>query len=215
MQAYTALYDKLYNPQSQLLDFMMEVPGSPFGGCANSGGCTASAKHRCRHTGFSSRRADTGDMALQDMEGVYHNGATTSGFVTSSTSRKRLRMDVDQENEGEQLQRMICSRGRNFIPIAASPTTFHTEEVNQERETMYVPLREDVLVNARSAEQISYGAGVYFVGDLKGSYARSSQGHVINLWRFSEATQKLYISRSFLFTNVMDFVQLKELLENI
>lgn len=151
-------------------------------------------------------------MALQDMEGVLHNGMANG---SCASSRKRLRMDVDQENEMEQLKQVIAVRGRNFIPIAASPTTFQTEDVKQKSETIYLPLTDDILVNMRSAEQISYGAGVYFVGDLKGSYARSSQGHVVNLWRYSEACQKLFISRSFLFTNVMDFVQLKEILENL
>eukprot|EP00057_Strongylocentrotus_purpuratus_P004365 XP_003728540.1 PREDICTED: uncharacterized protein LOC100889051 isoform X2 [Strongylocentrotus purpuratus] len=194
----------------------MEVPGSPFGGCASTGsvGGGLSSRHRCKHSALSasSRRPD-GDMALQDMEGVLHNGITNGS--SSAMSRKRLRMDVDQENEMEQLKQIIAVRGRNFIPIAASPTTFQTEDVKQKSETIYLPLTDDILVNMRSAEQISYGAGVYFVGDDKGSYARSSQGHVVNLWRYSEARQKLFISRSFLFTNVMDFVQLKEILENL
>ena len=66
--------------------------------------------------------------------------------------------------------------GRNFIPIAASPATFHTEDVKQRNETMYIPLTDDVLVNVRTIEQISYDAGGFFIGDHKGNYVRNSQG---------------------------------------
>ncbi|XP_041475646.1 uncharacterized protein LOC121424113 [Lytechinus variegatus] len=189
----------------------MEVPGSPFGSSSSPFGGGVSGRHRCKVPISSSRRPD-GDMALQDMEGVLHNGMTSG---SCGMARKRLRMDVDQENETEQLKRIIAVRGRNFIPISASNTTFHTEDVKQRSETIYLPLTDDVLVNMRSAEQISYGTGDYFIGDLRGNYTRKSQGYVVNLWRYSEANQKLFISRSFLFTNVMDFVQLKEVLENL
>ncbi|XP_072173306.1 uncharacterized protein [Diadema setosum] len=200
----------------------MDVPGSPFGSATSSPPAVGRCCRHCHGLGGgraeSSGRCSGGggsiSMAQHEvMEEMVHNGSRAG--PSFSDRRKRLRMDDEQESEMEQLQRVLSVRGRSFVPIRASPTTFHTETVKQTSETIYIPLSDDVLVNVRTSEQISYGAGVYFIGDHRGSYVRTSEGHVINLWRYSEMTQKLFISRSFLFLNVVDFVQIKEILENI
>lgn len=56
-------------------------------------------------------------MALQDMEGVLHNGMANG---SCASSRKRLRMDVDQENEMEQLKQVIAVRGKKLFTKSIS-----------------------------------------------------------------------------------------------
>ena len=66
--------------------------------------------------------------------------------------------------------------GRNFLPIKGSASVFQSEVVKPKGETMYRPLTEDLLINMRHIEQVSFGMGVYFIGDHRGNYVRSDQG---------------------------------------
>ena len=66
--------------------------------------------------------------------------------------------------------------GRNFLPVKGSDNVFQSEVVKPKGETMYRPLTEDLLINMRHIEQVSFGMGVYFIGDLRGNYVRSDRG---------------------------------------
>ena len=63
------------------------------------------------------------------------------------------------------------------MPISGCDKVFHAESIKiNQRDTMYLPLLEDILINMNNIEQVSFADGAFFLGDQRGNYARSEQG---------------------------------------
>ncbi|UYV64745.1 hypothetical protein LAZ67_3001842 [Cordylochernes scorpioides] len=119
-----------------------------------------------------------------------------------------------------QVQIDCVSTGRTFLSIQHNSHTYHTEEWKPRGCTMYLPLREDILINTRNIEQISFEVDQFFLADDKGNYVgakpvHDSHGNALHLWRFDPSCRKLYISRSVLFLREMDYRVLQNQLEQL
>ncbi|XP_031569382.1 uncharacterized protein LOC116303905 [Actinia tenebrosa] len=102
---------------------------------------------------------------------------------------------------------------KRFLPINSSNFIYESEEYKSKGETLYVPLRESVLVNVQNIEQFSFKQGSFFIGDESSRFSKVVQGVALHLWRYSDTQQKLYISRSFVFTNIQVFNDIKKILD--
>ncbi|XP_032243132.2 uncharacterized protein LOC116621201 [Nematostella vectensis] len=107
------------------------------------------------------------------------------------------------------------SLGRRFLPIEAAGDVFESEDYKPKGETLYVPLKNDVLVSMQNIEQVSFSEGSFFIGDDSNRFSRAEQGAAVHMWRYSEMHRKLYISRSFLFTRLQSYEAIKKLLSDM
>ncbi|XP_035698915.1 uncharacterized protein LOC118431733 [Branchiostoma floridae] len=150
-----------------------------------------------------------------------------NGNVTmmNGTGVKRRRMeDSESESDGGNCE-MISPRpktssvrivpGRRFFALKAAGCVFQSESWQPRGETLYQPLQFEVLVNATNIEQVSFSEGLAFVGNEAGAYVRTESGHMIHLWRHDNEQRKLYVSRSFLFTNYQMYSEVREVLEQL
>ncbi|XP_066298241.1 uncharacterized protein [Branchiostoma lanceolatum] len=138
---------------------------------------------------------------------------------------KRPRMeDSESDSEGGNCE-MISPRpkfsaakivpGRRFFSLKAAGCVFQSESWQPRGETLYQALQHEVLVNASNIEQISFSEGLAFVGNEAGAYVRTETGHMIHLWRHDNEQRKLYVSRTFLFTNYQMYSEVREVLEQL
>ncbi|XP_072023662.1 uncharacterized protein [Amphiura filiformis] len=135
-------------------------------------------------------------------------------------SMKRRRVE-EEAMEGSPLRQCQCGqsaevtayRGRRFVPVSGCDKLYHSQNVKPKGETMYVPMPDDILINMNNIEQVSFGKGVFFLGDISGNYVKTDQGHIINLWRYDTPNRQLYISRSLLFLDIMLFNEVKGMLQ--
>ncbi|XP_022087893.1 uncharacterized protein LOC110977777 [Acanthaster planci] len=153
------------------------------------------------------------------VNGHQHNrlaGALNGGYCFGQ-KRKRVESEMMEEPRCKRCNHFEPSdfRGRNFLPVKGSANVFQSELVKPKGETMYRPLTDDVLINMRHIEQVSFESGMYFIGDHRGNYVRSDHGHVINMWRFDMNQQRLFVSRSLLFTDPMKFNELHSILQTM
>ena len=63
------------------------------------------------------------------------------------------------------------------MKIAANPCTFHTEDWKNKQTTIYIPVTDDVMVNTRGIEQISFANGSFHVGNDQDVYKGSVNGN--------------------------------------
>lgn len=106
-----------------------------------------------------------------------------------------------------------CCSSRRFLPVAASEHVFQSEDCKPKGETLYVPLRDDTLLNLQNIEQITVTKGSFFLGDETSRFNRTAEGAALNLWRYDQQLRRLFISRSFVFTSVQAFEEVKQLLD--
>lgn len=119
-------------------------------------------------------------------------------------SSKRQRIGGDHElvqMNGPTYSGTSQYSGRSFIPILTSSNTFHSEEVKADSHTLYKPLTDDTLLNVRNVEQITFGSGMFHIGNTNGAFERTCEGYTIMLWKYADSTNKLFVSRSILFTS--------------
>ncbi|RUS83858.1 hypothetical protein EGW08_008399 [Elysia chlorotica] len=111
----------------------------------------------------------------------------------------------------------LCSTGRRFLTLYKknNNSVYHTEEWLPCGSTLFSPLTEDIMVNTQNIEQFSSSSGQYFVSDERGQYSATLTGQVLHLWRFCPTKQKLFISRSFLFQEHQDFLQVQQFLQQL
>ncbi|XP_078658489.1 uncharacterized protein LOC144903888 isoform X1 [Branchiostoma floridae x Branchiostoma belcheri] len=143
----------------------------------------------------------------------------------NGTGVKRARMeDSESESDGGNCE-MISPRpktstariipGRRFFSLKAAGCVFQSEHWQPRGETVYQPLQHEVLINATNIEQISFSEGLAFVGNQAGAYVSTESGHMIHLWRHDNQERKLYVSRTFLFTNYQMYSEVREVLEQL
>lgn len=104
---------------------------------------------------------------------------------------------------------------RRFLTIHAGCSIFESEDCRPKGETLYTPLREDVIINTRNIEQFTFVNGSFFIGDESSRFRKTVQGVCLNMWRFDSQAKKLYISRSFVFSNPQEAQGIKRILESM
>ncbi|XP_046568953.1 uncharacterized protein LOC124277345 [Haliotis rubra] len=109
----------------------------------------------------------------------------------------------------------MISGNNHFFPIRRSNCVFHTEEWNSTGTALFKPLFEDLLINSLKHDQISCGEGDFFIADDQGSYSQTVPGRVLHLWKYDKLEKKLYISRSFLFTNLQEYMTVQQFLQRL
>ncbi|XP_023231833.1 uncharacterized protein LOC111631759 isoform X1 [Centruroides sculpturatus] len=154
--------------------------------------------------------------------GVPTNGeALTSSFGTQSNLKRRRTDEYEEMGmyPTNKLGNIIYSEPRGyasmktFLMIRHNPFVYHTEDWKPRGCTMYLPLTEDIMINSRNIEQISFETDQFFLADEKGNYMGAKPGNAIHLWRFDPSTRKLYISRSVLFLKEQDYREVQIQLE--
>ncbi|KAH7970427.1 hypothetical protein HPB49_006752 [Dermacentor silvarum] len=105
-------------------------------------------------------------------------------------NHKRRRLGGDQEESLADELSMYCGRlpvppvympaadhhqrgariGRSFLTIRHNASVFHTEEWKPRGCTMYLPLTQDVMINMRCIDQVSFESDQFFLADGKGNY---------------------------------------------
>lgn len=68
---------------------------------------------------------------------------------------------------------------RRFLPINASGSVYQSEDFRSKGETLYTPLKDDVIVNTRNIEQFTFTNGSFFIGDESSRFSRTVQGNVM------------------------------------
>jgi len=160
-------------------------------------------------TGLKRRRTDEG--------GQCEDIAMTSPAKIGSliiTNNERTASCIQQHNASQiNVAHLKNPTGKTFLHIQHSPCIYQTEDWKPKGCTMYLPLSEDVMVNTRNIEQISFESDQFFLADEKGNYVGAKPGNAIHLWRFDLATRKLYISRSILFLKEQEYKDIRLQLE--
>ena len=65
---------------------------------------------------------------------------------------------------------------RRFLAIKASGLVYESEDFRSKGETLYTPLKEDVIINTRNIEQFTFTNGSFFIGDESSRFNRTVQG---------------------------------------
>lgn len=134
--------------------------------------------------------------------------------MTSPSKMGHLIMPAEHRSYGSGAT-AIKSSGKTFLHIHHSPFVYQTEDWLPKGCTMYLPLSEDVMVNTRNIEQISFESDQFFLADEKGNYVGAKPGNAIHLWRFDTASRKLYISRSILFLKDQEYQDIRNQLDQL
>ena len=74
-----------------------------------------------------------------------------------------------------------ASTSRWFILIESGKGIYESEVYSQRDETLYIPIRYNVLINMKNIEQITFGSGTYFIGDLQGRFTDTVPGKQYSL----------------------------------
>ncbi|CAH1775702.1 unnamed protein product [Owenia fusiformis] len=119
------------------------------------------------------------------------------GAVHCGSGMKRRRTEDSDCNDNE----VYVKQGRNFLTILGNSHTFLSEQWKPDLCTLYKPLTEDIMINMRNIEQVTFSTGSHFLADVGGSYDRSQQGCSINMWRYDPNQKHLYIAKSLFFNN--------------
>ncbi|XP_025110430.1 uncharacterized protein LOC112573939 isoform X2 [Pomacea canaliculata] len=127
---------------------------------------------------------------------------------------KRRRMSDELQSEDSPSSKLSVL-SRQFFTIHKGSGVFDTEEWRSADKTLFRPVSEDMMVGVAKVEQITCQDGSFFVADLSGRYSRTAPGKVIHLWRYDKVQRKLYVSRSFLFTNTAEFVSVQQFLQRL
>ncbi|XP_064477100.1 uncharacterized protein LOC135390990 isoform X1 [Ornithodoros turicata] len=149
-----------------------------------SNGDNRASKHNIQDTPPSERTEDTFEVIPVDYQSI---------------SVKRRRID------GYDSQDRMTAAARTFLTVRHNSYVFHTEEWKPRGCSMYLPLTQDVMLNMRHIEQVSFENDQFFLADGKGNYAGAKTGNAIHLWRLDPNTRKLYVSRSLLFLREQDY----------
>lgn len=78
---------------------------------------------------------------------------------------------------------------------------------------MYLPLAQDIMINTRNVDQLSFENDQFFLADDKGNYIGAKTGNAIHLWRYDTSTKRLFISQSVLFLREQDHREVLDQLE--
>ncbi|XP_014663293.1 PREDICTED: uncharacterized protein LOC106805994 isoform X2 [Priapulus caudatus] len=97
------------------------------------------------------------------------------------TSVKRRRVEEEREMNGTMsnnntVGEQPSARCRNFLRLARNPCVLQSEQWKPGYETLYTPLQEDVMINLRHTEQISFSSGCFFIADMAGNYLKKDSG---------------------------------------
>ena len=65
---------------------------------------------------------------------------------------------------------------RRFLSIKANGLVYESEDCRPKGETLYTPLKDDVIVNTRNIEQFTFTNGSFFIGDESSRFNRTVQG---------------------------------------
>lgn len=68
---------------------------------------------------------------------------------------------------------------RRFLTIHSGCSIFESEDCRPKGETLYTPLREDVIINTRNIEQFTFVNGSFFIGDESSRFRKTVQGKLI------------------------------------
>lgn len=124
---------------------------------------------------------------------------------------KRKRINVDAlENMG--LETAVGHRviaGSAFITILAGYDFYQTEQWKSEDASLYMPVLEDIMLNVRSFDQVTFRSGSFFVSDLAGTYESTRKGIAIHLWKYDAVSRRLFISKSLLATSTELYDELR------
>ncbi|PIK41004.1 hypothetical protein BSL78_22158 [Apostichopus japonicus] len=129
------------------------------------------------------------------------NRNTDQKQFSDSSKRQRIGDDGMLQMNGPTYSGTAQYSGRSFIPILTSSNTFHSEDVKVEGHTLYKPLTDDTLLNVRNVEQITFASGMFHIGNRNGAFERNCEGFAIMLWKYADSSNRLFVSRSILFTN--------------
>lgn len=202
-------------------------------GCGTAGGCAGNPLVKleflteevvCR----GKHSASTADYPL-----AVDGAANGKLCEAAGLNHKRRRLGGDQEESLADELGMYCGRlpvppvympaadhhqrgariGRSFLTIRHNASVFHTEEWKPRGCTMYLPLTQDVMINMRCIDQVSFESDQFFLADGKGNYIGAKSGHAIHLWRYDHSTKRLFISQSVLFLREQDHREVLEQLE--
>ncbi|XP_054714275.1 uncharacterized protein LOC129223919 [Uloborus diversus] len=162
-------------------------------------------------------------MSPENVVGVSTNGEKVdTAYSQGSLKRPRTEeySDVGVYSTGKMSQYMYSegrsySKSKTFLSIRCNNFVYHTEDWKPKGCTMYLPLREDIMINTQNIEQISFETDQFFLADEKGNYVGAKPGNAIHLWRFDPSTKKLYISRSVLFLKEQDYQDVQFQLDNL
>ena len=65
---------------------------------------------------------------------------------------------------------------RRFLPIKANGLVYESEDCRPKGETLFTPLKDDVIINTRNIEQFTFTNGSFFIGDESSRFNRTVQG---------------------------------------
>lgn len=158
---------------------------------------------------------------------MYCDTADGNATVLNQNQTKKRRLESRQNNDpafGSNIECVSCLTntifsGQKFLHLLKNDmeSIFQTElwDEASHSSALFFPLREDIMVNTRNIEQFSVSDGNYFVAGQDGQYAKTVSGKVLHLWRFCTEKRQLYISRSFLFRNIPEFLEVQQRLERL
>lgn len=129
--------------------------------------CVTSRDHRFA----SAKRPRT------DETGQHHCPANSRDGFHQHESENGLfskRSDASQMPAGSSL-----AGCRRFLTIHSGCSIFESEDCRPKGETLYTPLREDVIINTRNIEQFTFVNGSFFIGDESSRFRKTVQGKLI------------------------------------
>uniref|UniRef100_T1IMT6 Uncharacterized protein n=1 Tax=Strigamia maritima TaxID=126957 RepID=T1IMT6_STRMM len=118
-------------------------------------------------TGLKRRRTD--DIQCED---IAMTSPTKIGHLIISSNNNEHNRNVNVVS-GTHLR---SSGSKTFLHIQHSSFVFQTEDWKPKGCTMYLPLTEDVMVNTRNIEQVSFENDQFFLADEKGNYVGAKPG---------------------------------------
>ena len=75
----------------------------------------------------------------------------------------------------------VCTcRGRNFVNIPGRAMVYQTEDYNAKSNALYLPITQDIMLNMRNIEQVTFGHGRHFVSNEDGNYDCTKEGRLIS-----------------------------------
>lgn len=110
---------------------------------------------------------------------------------------------------------LCASLGHRYLTIRRGAYVYQTEDWQPMSMTLYIPLEQDIMINTRTINQLSYESNYFFIGDSYGNYRGTKSGNAVHLWRLDFTTKKLYIAQSILFIRDQDFKHVVELVKNL
>ncbi|XP_002434326.4 uncharacterized protein LOC8052984 isoform X3 [Ixodes scapularis] len=182
----------------------------PASDCHQEGGAGCGVNGKLCDGGFKRRRlGDTWEGLPPPPTAMFQPcpKLNTAGLLSPSDPQRSSRAA-----NGPLSPRLLTS-GRSFLTIRHNASVYHTEEWKPRGCTMYLPLSQDVMINTRNVDQLSFENDQFFLADGKGNYIGAKSGNAIHFWRYDTSTKRLFISQSILFLREQDHREALEQLE--